>query len=130
MSTLGIHHLGLAVKNLDETAKFFTDCLGWNIVKEVPAYPAKFVSNGHAFLTLWQTDSGATEFNRKENIGLHHFAIKVNSQHELVDLFEKVSEYPDIKVDFEPEKLGPGPAQHFMVFEPGGIRIEFIWIPM
>lgn len=129
MSTLGIHHLGLAVKDLDQTVKFFTDCLGWNVVKEKPDYPAKFVSNGHALVTLWQSNSGANEFNRKENIGLHHFAIKVNSQQELVDLYKKVSEYPEIKVDFAPETLGPGSAQHFMVFEPGGIRIEFIWAP-
>jgi catechol 2,3-dioxygenase-like lactoylglutathione lyase family enzyme len=28
LKTQGINHLGLSVKNLDQTVTFFTDCLG------------------------------------------------------------------------------------------------------
>ncbi len=127
MSTKNIHHLGLAVANLNTTAQFFTEVLGFEVVKEVPDYPAKFVSNGHAFLTLWQTETGATAFNRRTNIGLHHFALQVSSKEALTTLFQKATEFPGVVVDFAPEPLGTEGAFHGMLFEPGGIRLELIW---
>jgi len=131
MDTLGIHHLGLAVSNLKASAKFFTDCLGWRIAREVPEYPAIFVTNGTAFVTLWQTASNhnATPFDRKKNVGLHHFAIKVPSEQALDAVFEKAAAHPSVSVEFAPEFLRGGPAKHCMLFEPSGIRVEFIWAP-
>ncbi len=129
MDTLGIHHLGLAVSNLRTTVQFFTDCLGWTIAREVPEYPAVFVTNGHAFITLWQTAPDATAFDRKTQVGLHHFAIKMASESALLALHDKVLNYPGVNVEFAPELLRGGPAKHFMMYEPGGIRLEFIWLP-
>lgn len=129
MDTRGIHHLGLAVADLEETTSFFTDCLGWSVVREVPEYPAKFVSNGEAFFTLWQVESGGSPFNRRTQVGLHHVAIRVADERSLADIFERVSNFPGVVVDFPPEPLRGGPARHCMVFEPGGIRVEFIWAP-
>jgi catechol 2,3-dioxygenase-like lactoylglutathione lyase family enzyme len=127
MSTLGIHHLGLAVSKLQASTAFFTECLGWKVAKEVPAYPAVFVTNGTAFLTLWQTADGAMPFDRKTNVGLHHFALRVASEAELDAIFAKVSVYPGVVVEFAPEQLGAGPAKHCMIFEPSGLRVEFVW---
>ncbi|GAB1256420.1 hypothetical protein NBRC116494_09220 [Aurantivibrio plasticivorans] len=127
MSNLSIHHLGLAVADLEKTTEFFTNVLGFEVVNEVPDYPAKFVSNGNAFITLWQTEQGALEFNRRTRIGLHHFALKVDSQAELNSLFDKASNYPGVTVDFSPEPLGDSGAIHGMIFEPGGIRMELIF---
>lgn len=129
MNILGLHHLGLAVKNLNETTRFFTECLEFEIAKEVPSYPATFVSNGHCFITLWQTEESATEFDRKTNIGLHHFALKLETETALNELHRKVVNHPKVKIAFAPELLGDGPAKHFMINEPGGIRMEFIWTP-
>lgn len=127
METLGIHHLGLTVNNLQETITFFTDCLGWTIAREIPEYPAAFVTNDKAFLTLWQSDAGATSFDHKANIGLHHFALEVESEAALLAAYMKVADYPGVKMEFEPELLGDGPAKHCIFYEPGGIRMEFIW---
>ena len=129
METLGLHHLGLAVSNLRASATFFTDCLGWSVAREVPEYPAIYVTNGSAFVTLWQTDDNPRQFDRKHNVGLHHFAIKVSSEVALNEIFKRVSGYPGVVVEFSPEFLGSGPARHCMVFEPSGIRVEFIWLP-
>lgn len=129
MDTLAIHHLGLAVSDLPASAKFFTDCLGWSVAREVPEYPAIFVTNGSAFVTLWQTENIATPFDRKKNIGLHHFAIKVSSAQALDQVFEKAAAHPGVRVEFAPELLRGGPAKHCMLFEPSGIRVEFIWAP-
>lgn len=129
MATSGIHHLGLSVSDLDKTAEFFTDCLGWKLVREVPDYPAKFVSNGAAFFTLWQADESAAPFDRKSSVGLHHVALKVTDEQELNSLFEKVRSYPGVTVEFAPKLMGEGPARHCIFFEPSGIRMEFVWAP-
>lgn len=129
MATAGIHHFGLAVSRLDETATFFIDCLGWTLAREVPEYPAKFVTDGNAFVTLWQTDAGATAFDRKKHVGLHHMALRVDSEAELERLFAKVAGWPGVQVEFAPQALGEGPARHGMFFEPSGLRMELIWAP-
>lgn len=129
MKTLGIHHLGLSVIDLDSTTAFFVDCLGWAVVREVPDYPAKFVSNGEAFFTLWQTNDDAKPFDRKNQVGLHHVAINVASENDLFDVYERMSQFPNVTIEFAPEFLEDGPAQHCMVYEPSGIRIEIIWAP-
>jgi catechol 2,3-dioxygenase-like lactoylglutathione lyase family enzyme len=127
MSTLNIHHLGLAVKHLDATAHFFVQVLGFRIVREVPDYPARFISNGKSFLTLWQTDPDAADFNRRKAVGLHHFALAVDSEQALNEIFDKARLFQGVRVDFSPEALGTGGARHCMLFEPGGIRLELIW---
>lgn len=127
--TLGIHHLGLSVSNLEATASFFIDCLGWSLVREVPEYPAKFVSNGEALFTLWQTDADSSPFDRKRQVGLHHMALNVASEQDLMEIFSKVADHPGVTVEFAPEYLREGPAKHCMVYEPSGVRVEFIWVP-
>ncbi|MEO5813254.1 MAG: VOC family protein [Rhodanobacter sp.] len=129
MSTSGIHHLGLSVADLDATTNFFVRCLGWSVVREVPEYPARFVSNGSAFFTLWQTEPGSAPFDRRKQVGLHHVAINVSDEGSLADLYKRVSGFSGVVVDFAPRLVGDGPARHFMVFEPSGTRIELIWAP-
>lgn len=129
MSTHNIHHLGLAVKNLNDTTRFFTEVLGWQVVHELPDYPAKFVSNGDAFITLWQTDDDAKDFDKRANVGLHHFAIRVDSEESLHALFKKAMGHPGVRIEFAPELMGEGPSMHCMLFEPGGIRMEFAYSP-
>jgi len=129
MDTLGIHHLGLAVSDLQGTAKFFTDGLGWSVAREVPEYPAIFVTNGNAFVTLWQTEKAASAFDRRKNVGLHHLALRVPTVEALDAVFEKAAAHPGVRIEFAPEMLRGGPAKHCMLYEPSGIRIEFIWAP-
>ena len=127
--TKGINHLGLAVRDLNETRAFFTDLLGWKESGYDASYPRTAVSDGVVRLTLWQVDRAKdiSAFDRRKNIGLHHLALEVESEAKLNELFRKVSEYPGAAVEFAPELLGSGPRKHMMCSEPGGIRIEFIW---
>lgn len=129
--TLGIDHVGLTVRDLNITRDFFVSCLGWKQVGERPDYPAAFVSDGHVLLTLWQvTDPGhLVEFDRKTHVGLHHLALRVGSEEALNEFFSRISAWPGVKVEFAPENLGPGPKRHTMVYEPGGIRLEFDYDP-
>jgi catechol 2,3-dioxygenase-like lactoylglutathione lyase family enzyme len=129
--THGIDHIGLAVRNLNDTRDFFIQCLGWTLVGERPTYPAAFVSDGHIMLTLWQVTNQdkLVAFDRKTNVGLHHLALRVGNDEALNEIFARVAGWPGVLIEFAPENLGEGPKRHAMVYEPGGIRLEFDFDP-
>jgi catechol 2,3-dioxygenase-like lactoylglutathione lyase family enzyme len=129
--TRGIDHVGLTVRDLAATRDFFTQCLGWKEVGGKPEYPAVFVSDGQLLLTLWQLkdEANRVEFDRKKNVGLHHLALRAANEQAFTTIFERVSSWPGVKVEFAPEALGAGPKRHTMVYEPGGIRLEFDFDP-
>jgi catechol 2,3-dioxygenase-like lactoylglutathione lyase family enzyme len=127
--TKGVNHLGLAVLDLEKTAKFFVDGLGWTESGRDPTYPRTAVSDGHVRLTLWQVDQSGlvVRFDRRRNVGLHHLALEVRSETDLKSIMERLSDYPGVAIEFSPELVGNGPRKHMMCYEPGGLRIEFIW---
>ncbi len=126
-----LDHLGLAVLDLNASADFFINALGFELRGEDSDYPAKFIFNGHIFLTLWQvTDADtAVRFDRKNNVGLHHFALSVSSFEELDRLYEVVSEWEGVVIEFSPELAYGGPAKHMMIREPSGNRLELVHRP-
>jgi catechol 2,3-dioxygenase-like lactoylglutathione lyase family enzyme len=129
--TIGVDHLGLAVRDLELTRKFFVDCLGWKQVGERPDYPAAFVSDGHSVLTLWQVtqDGNEVTFDRKRNVGLHHLALRLRSEDDLRKTVEHIKDWPGVRIEFFPEYVGKGPKLHAMFYEPSGIRIELDFDP-
>ena len=128
--TRGAHHVGLTVPDLRKTRAFFVDVLGYTQVGEVPDYPAVFVSDGSTMITLWQArdPATATPFDRKNVIGLHHLALKVENDDALEALHRKLSATDGVEIEFAPEPLGDF-ARHMMCAIPGGIRTEFIALP-
>ena len=129
IQTYGTHHIGLAVKDLQASADFFIKALEFEKVGGKPDYPSIFVSDGHVMVTLWQADEGAKEFNRKDSVGLHHLAFKLDSQEDLDAMHEKIKSWPAVEIEFAPELVGEGPAKHFIFSEPSGIRLEFFALP-
>ena len=127
-TTIGAHHIGLTVPDLTQTASFFIEPLGFDKVGERPEYPAIFVSDGTLMITLWQaTDpASAVAFDRKNVIGLHHLALKVESPEALDALHGRLQRTNGVEIEFAPESLGGGPVKHMMTTIPGGVRIEFI----
>jgi catechol 2,3-dioxygenase-like lactoylglutathione lyase family enzyme len=126
--TRGVHHVGLAVADLDAVERFFVEGLGWDVVGRRPDYPAAFVSDGSLTLTLWRVadPENAVAFDRRANIGLHHLALAVEDEAALVTVYERVRRYPGVEIEFPPEPNRPGSATlHFICAMPGGIRIEF-----
>ena len=127
--TQGINHLGLSVRDLEQTLAFFTDCLGWEESGRDDSYPRSAVSDGRIRLTLWQVDHSldVREFQFRQNVGLHHVAFEVASNAELEAVAEAVTAWPGVEIEFMPEPVGDGPRRHMIFTEPGGIRLEFIW---
>lgn len=126
--TEGINHIGLAVKDLERSASFFTDTLGWRTAGGDPNYPAVFVTDGNSFVTLWRVTepASAVEFNRKNNVGLHHLAFTVKSLKALHELHQKFLAVEGVRIEFAPEFMGQGPTTHMMIREPSGNRLEFV----
>jgi catechol 2,3-dioxygenase-like lactoylglutathione lyase family enzyme len=129
--THGFDHVGLSVRDLASSRKFFCDCLGWSVVGERPDYPATFVSDGQGIITLWQVESPdkAIALNRRTNVGLHRLALAVVDRAGLDAPYQRVSNWPGVVVEFGPEQSGAGPKIHFMVRKPRGVRIEFTFDP-
>jgi len=126
--TQGAHHIGLTVPDLAGARAFFIDTLGFDQVGEKPDYPAVFVTDGTTMITLWQAadPANAVPFDRKNNVGLHHFALKVADAGALDSLYHRLDTTNGVDIEFAPEPLGGGPTRHMMCFIPGGIRMEFI----
>jgi catechol-2,3-dioxygenase len=100
--------------------------LGWKLIKEDASYPNAFVSDGSILITLWKIQTNQpVGFDRKTNIGLHHLALRVTSEQELNETYQKIAK-SKYKIEFAPELLRQGPSKHFMVYGPSQIRIEFI----
>ncbi len=129
--TQGVHHVGLTVPDLAETRAFFLAALGFSQVGEVADYPAVFLTDGRTMVTLWQAENPdtAVAFDRKNVIGLHHFALKVGNADSLDVLHDRLKTTDGVEIEFAPEPLGGGPARHMMCSIPGGIRTEFIALP-
>ena len=120
--TKGSYHIGLTVSSLDARASFFTKLLGWDEITRDEEYPAIFVSDGTVMVRLWKAKSAPSRpFSKDQHIGLHHVAFVVESERDLDQLYETISE-SGVRVEFSPELLSEGPAKHMMRYEPSGIR--------
>lgn len=131
LSTKGVHHVGLTVKNAAMAKEFFVDALGFKLVDARPDYPAFFVSDGTHLITLWQVSNpeNAAEFDRKNVIGMHHLAFRVDSLDVLNAFYERLKNWPEVHIEFAPEKVGKGPAQHMIFRTPNGLRLELFTTP-
>lgn len=126
--TRGIHHVGLTVPDIEQARSFFCGTLGFEEVGGVPDYPSIFVSDGTILLTLWRAADPLTAraFDRRANIGLHHLSLLVADDAALDTVWKKVTARDDVLVDAAPAPIRPGsPTRHFLIFVPGGIRLEF-----
>ena len=126
--TLGAHHIGLTVPDLRAAQTFFVDALGFETIGGVEDYPSLFLSDGTIMLTLWQAEdpATATPFDRRRNIGLHHLALRVESEQALAALADALAARNDTEIEFEPEALGGTGLRHMMCRVPGNIRLELI----
>ena len=126
-ATQGAHHIGLTVPDLPQTRAFFLDTLRFRQVGEVPDYPAVFLTDGTTMITLWQAadPARAVPFDRKNVIGLHHLALKVDPEG-LDAVHDRLRRTEGVQLEFAPESLGGGSTRHMMCTIPGGIRVEFI----
>ena len=126
--TRGVHHVGLALPDIEAAKDFFCEALGFRPAGEVPAYPAHFVTDGTTLLTLWQVEdpASAVPFDRRRNVGLHHLALGVADAQALELVHQRIRDWPGVTIEFAPGPMREGsPVHHLIAAIPGGIRVEF-----
>lgn len=91
MKALKVDHIGIAVKNLDETLKFYTDilgleCQGTEVVEEQKVRVA-FLPVGDTEVELLEStseDGPIARFIEKNGEGVQHIAFKVENIEEAI----------------------------------------------
>ena len=58
---------------------------------------------------------------------MNHLALEVESENQLNDIYQRLKQSSEVSIEFSPQLVGSGPGRHMMCYEPGGIRVEFIW---
>jgi len=109
-----VDHIGIAVKNLDETIPYYTETLGLSVLKieEVASESVRvaFIDAGNVKLELLEpmsTQSAIHSFIEKKGEGIHHIAFGVEGIEERMnELREK-----GIRILNEQPKIGAGGAQ-------------------
>ena len=71
------------------------------------------------FVTLWQSKNPekVVEFDRKNNVGLHHLALTVTREETLEILHQRFKSMPNVVIEFGPELNGKGPTLHMIIRE-------------
>lgn len=124
-----IDHIGIAVKDLDLTSKFYTEILGLSLhgVEEVEEQKAKvaFLPITDSEIELLEsTDSDGTisRYIDKKGEGIHHIAFRVE------DIEEALSELKtkNIRLIDEKPRIGAGNAKIAFIHpkETNGVLIE------
>lgn len=114
MNVMKIDHIGIAVKNLDETLKFYTDVLGLNLqgteVVEEQKVRVAFLPVGDTEVELLEstTDDGPiAKFIEKNGEGVQHIAFKVD---DIEAAIEEMKAKGMVMIDEKP-RYGAGGAK-------------------
>lgn len=136
MPARGIHHVDLAVADVERSLAFYLDLLGplgWVEEIRYPTYrgteevvylarPGAIRDGG---LGLRPADGGT---HRYYNVGIEHFAFEVDRREEVDEAHARCLA-SGANVHFPPEEDRDEPGYYaFFVFDPDGIRVEvFCW---
>lgn len=104
-----IEHIGIAVKNLDESVKFYTQVLGLKLTGfetvESEHVRVAFLEIGETHIELLEPtspESAIAKFIEKKGEGIHHVALKVDNQTERLATLKEAG----VKLITETPKLG------------------------
>ena len=128
-NVLKVDHIGIAVKDLEQAKKFYTDILGMKATGEEVVEQQKvkvcFIPTGDSELELLEStspDGPIAKFIEKNGEGIQHMALKVDHiEKTLVDLKEK-----GVRLIDEKPRYGAGGASIAFVHPKatGGILLE------
>ena len=134
MPVKALHHLDLAVADVERSLQFYLALLGPLGVKELYRFPTYRgteevvylgVGGGKKAIGFRRADGGALRYY---NVGVEHIAISVDSREEVDAVYERAVEIgARIHFPVEEDRDIPGYWAVF-VFDPDGFRLEvFCW---
>jgi catechol-2,3-dioxygenase len=96
MSVKELGHLVLYVRNVERSAAFYRDVLGWeSVLPDTLGVPAAAFSSGrtHHELLLIEVGEDAVPQSRGRHLGLYHFGLKVgDSDDELREMVKRLAD--------------------------------------
>jgi catechol 2,3-dioxygenase-like lactoylglutathione lyase family enzyme len=130
----GLHHIDLAVSDVQRSLAFYLDLLGplgWAVAVRYPTYRGTeevvYLSGtpGEGRFGLRPADGGS---HRYYGVGVEHIAFEVDTQAEVEEAYARATA-SGAKIHYPPEEDRDEPGYHaFFVFDPDGIRVEiFSW---
>ena len=134
MPARGIHHVDLAVANVERSFAFYRDLLvplGWTESDRYQTYrgteEAVYLECDGQYVGLRPADGGAHHYY---DVGIEHLAFLVDRRDEVEDAYARCLS-AGANIHFAPEEdndLGSEGYYAFFVFDPDGIRVEvFCW---
>ncbi len=132
MPAKGIHHVDLAVADVERSLTFYLDLLGplgWIVSDRYPTYrgteQVTYLRCGLQYLGLRPADGGA---HRHYDVGIEHLAFDVDREDEVDAAYERCVAM-GASIHFPPEFDRDEETYYaFFAFDPDGIRVEvFSW---
>lgn len=122
-NNLGIRHIALKVRNLDECKEFYNNILGMKIDWQ-PDTANVYLTNGSDNLAL-HLDSSIEE---NGNSSLDHFGIFVKTQKDLEEFYEYIKN-KDIPIHKELKKHRDD-SMSFYIKDPDNNILQILWHPV
>jgi methylmalonyl-CoA/ethylmalonyl-CoA epimerase len=126
MKALKIDHIGIAVKNLDETLNFYKDVLGLDIggteIVEEQSVKVAFLPIGDSEIELLEStteDGPIARFIEKNGEGMQHIAFKVDNIEEAIEYMKSKG----MRMIDEEARYGAGGAKIAFVHPRSSYRV-------
>lgn len=128
MPAIGIHHVDLAVRDVDKSLAFYVEVLGPLGLVEDSRFPtyrgteeAVYLRFGKQLLGLRPADGGE---HRYYDVGIEHIAFYVETRAEVDETYERCLSI-GARIHYPPEQDRDLPDYYeLFVFDPNGIRVE------
>jgi glyoxylase I family protein len=133
MPARGIHHVDLAVRDVERSLAFYLAVLGPLGVEEEGRYRSYrgteeivYLRYGEQLLGLRPADGGEHVYS---NVGIEHLAFYVDTREEVDAAYQRCLDI-DARIHFPPEEDRDLPGYYeLFVFDPDGIRVEVACTP-
>ena len=133
MPITGLHHVDLAVQDLERSLRFYLDVFGPLGAEEAFRYPSYrgteevvYLRLGRQYLGLRPADGGE---HRYYNVGIEHLAVFVQNRHEVDEAYERCLKL-GVDIHYPPQEDRDEPGYWALfVFDPDGFRVEIAHWP-
>ena len=115
-----VGHLGLNVKDLAASTKFYTEIMGFQISRSRETGTFLTCGKIHHDIALFQAPEGALPVTEGQ-LGLNHYAVQVEDMADLKQAYQEFKE-KGVKLDHNTDH---GMTSSIYFFDPDGNRIEY-----
>lgn len=122
ITTSGVHHITLIVRDVQKSRKFYTKVCGMRAIVDEKEYCG--LTDGTFSLWLALSRGGSKKKFNEEDTGLNHWAFRVNSRKELREIEEELRK---MGIEMEDSGITDDGYGGTAIFtrDPNGMKVEF-----